>query len=146
MSQDEKPKVGRPTKYTDEMPKKLLEFFEVPLKVTEIEEVASKGEVVSLTKQVPNTFPTFENFAVKERLSDSTLRLWRDTHPEFSLAYEICKKIQKNFIIQHGLIGSYNSAFAKFVAVNVTDLKDSTHQEIEQHKIQINIDSDDANL
>ena len=66
MSKDESavvvgPKVGRPTKYNDEMPKKLLNFFDVELNQVVTKEVASQGRSVAVTEVVPNKLPTLKD-------------------------------------------------------------------------------------
>lgn len=162
MSQDENPEVpkkkepintpekyvfGRPTKYTEDMPQKLFDFFNIELETVIAKEVASQGKTVVVNEVVANKLPTFERFAIENKLSDATLRDWRDKFPQFSLAYELCKKIQKEFIVQHGLVGNYNPGFAKLIAINVTDLKDSTHHQVEAvKKIEINVDGEDSEI
>lgn len=146
MSKDDKPSRGRPTKYHDGMPDLLRKFFDVELYKTYTEEVASQGRAVAVVKSKACNFPTFEGFCWEYGLHHSTLLLWCTKHPNFSEAYKECKERQKTILITHALNGDYNSGFAKFLAVNVTDLKDSTHQQVEQTTVQINIDAEDNEL
>ena len=137
---------GRPTKYTSEMPDKLRDYFNVELYEGYTDEVASQGRAVEIYKTRACNFPTFEGFCWDERINRSTLREWCEVHPEFSTAFEECKEKQKTILITHALNNNYNASFAKFLAVNVTDLRDTTHQQIESRNIQINIDMDDNEL
>ena len=49
---------------------------------------------------------------------------WTKVHKEFSVAYSISKELQKEFLITNGLLGLYDSSFAKFTAKNITDMGD----------------------
>lgn len=136
---------GRPTKYTDEMPQSLVDFFSVDLDRVVVEEIASQGQAVSVTKVKPNRFPTFERWCANQRISKQTMHTWTQKHPEFMDAYNEAKQLQKDFLLQHGLDGSYNSGFAKFVAINCTDMSDKV--EVEQSsEIKVVIDKDDEAL
>lgn len=121
-------KLGRPTKYHDKIPSLLLEHFNIPLyyKTTE-QKMSASGAVENIEVTKASDMPTFEGFAVKLMVNIDTLHEWRSKHKPFSEAYRICKGIQKNFLMAHGLNGNYNSAFAKFIAVNCTDLVDTQH-------------------
>jgi hypothetical protein len=112
-------KIGRPTKYKPEYCKQLIDFFNRPLTIKGFE-----------GKQYGNTLPTFERFAADINVNMSSLTEWRNKHEDFSTAYKICKLIQKDFLIQNGLTGRYNSTFGIFVAKNITDMRD-------QHQIEI---------
>lgn len=120
--------VGRPTKYHDKIPALLLEHFNIPLyyKTTE-QKMSASGAVEDIEVTRASDMPTFEGFAVKLMINTDTLHEWKSKYKEFSEAYRICKGIQKNFLMAHGLNGNYNSAFAKFIAVNCTDLVDTQH-------------------
>lgn len=120
----------RPTDYTDEMPQKLMDHFSIPLYKEVIEEIASGGRVVQVKKLKANSMPTFERFAVNIGVTHNTLRNWGAAHPEFLSAYNACKDIQKEFIVEHGMNNNYNAGFAKFVAINVTDFKDRVEHDI----------------
>ena len=81
--------------------------------------------------------PTFEGFAKEINVNVDTLKAWRDVHEEFSASYKKCKDIQKRFLLSHGLTGGYNSSFAKFVAINCTDMVDRTEVKSEnQHEVK----------
>lgn len=124
-------KFGRPTEYTSEMCEKLVEYFDQPLYVIKKKQVASGGRAVWVEEERPNSMPTFEGFAGSIGVTHNTLRNWGRDNPDFLSAYAHCKDIQKKFIMEHGMMGGYNPGFAKFIAVNVTDLKDRVTHEIE---------------
>ena len=121
-------KIGRPTKYTDEMPAKMLEFFDQPLTyVTTEQKMSASGVVMDIEVVKATPMPTFEGFALTLMVCTDTLKEWRDVHKLFSATYKLCKGIQKNFLMNHGMSGQYNSNFAKFVAINCTDMVDTQH-------------------
>ena len=70
---------------------------------------------------IPNEFPTFEVFATRIGVHYSMFKQWAEKHPAFGEAYEICRQAQRNFIIQNGLNGAYNAAFARFYAISCLD-------------------------
>ena len=45
-------------------------------------------------------------------------------YPEFSLAYTRAKQMQKDLLVQGGLLGVYDSKFSIFVAQNFTDMRE----------------------
>jgi len=120
-----KRKVGRPTKYNDDIPEKMLDFFDIPLtyKTTE-QKMSASGVVMDLEVVKASPMPTFEGFSLEIGVCMDTLTEWKANHKPFSLAYRVCKGIQKRFLMSHGLSGAYNSNFAKFVAINCTDMVD----------------------
>lgn len=121
---------GRPTDYKPEYCQMMLDHFNQPLYITKKKEIASGGRKVIIEEEKPNSMPTFERFALNIGVIHETLRNWCKSNPEFFAAYSACKDIQKNFILEHGMMGGYNAGFAKFVAVNVTDLRDKVTHEV----------------
>lgn len=128
----EKSKGGRPTKYKPEYCQKMIDFFDRPL-----------YETISLGKDervVPTRFPTFERFAYNIGVNADTLKSWASKFPEFLGSYEICKNMQKDYLIYHGLTGGYNSNFAKFVSLNLTDMVEKvTHEAVDNKKNKIQL-------
>lgn len=119
--------VGAPTKYHDGIPSQLIKYFDRPL----YEEI---GET-----KVPSKFPTIEGFCARElKISKDTFYRWVKIHDELSDAFTKAKQLQKDHIIQMALIGAYKEGFAKFVAINCTDMVDK--KEVEQsNPVPINI-------
>lgn len=136
MTAKKKNPVGPPTKYRPNIPEKLLEYFVVeytPFK----EVVASAGKAIEITKQKLTKFPTFDGFCAEIGIVISTFHEWRKIYPELSKAYSVCKQRQKQYLVQGGLNGSYNANFAKFVAINCTDMMDTQHVKAEnEHTVK----------
>lgn len=127
----------RPTKYEREYALQMIDFFSVEV-----------FTIDKLGRKKLNRYPTFERFATNIGVTHKTLWNWAQ-HPdnsEFLHAYQICQDLQKALLVEGGLSGEYNNNFAKFLAVNVTDLRDKVEQEINQKTVQINIDRDDAEV
>jgi DNA-binding transcriptional regulator YiaG len=135
--------MGRPSKYKPEYCQKLIKFFDVePYEEREIPHYKGKGEnkTVSWTdyKRMANKLPTLRNFAKKIKVAVATVYNWADEshgsfHKEFLDAFICAQDLRKWFLVENGLNGCYNPLFAKFVAINVTDMKDK--QEIDHNDI-----------
>lgn len=138
-------KKRRPSKYKEEYCDKILEYFNPELFRTEIQEVATSTGVKEIKIQKGCLLPTLERFAFEIGVHKSTIYEWIQVYPEFSDAFNAAKQNQKHILIQHGLSGQYNSSFARFLAPNVSDLKDKTEVENKQD-ISITIDETDSGL
>lgn len=125
---------GRPTKYEDKYCDEVIEFFnKPPFEYVEIEqeneETGEKVKTIALDKfqnpiRVPCPLPTKERFAFSIGVHRSTLIEWAGKYPEFSYAIKKAEDLQKDILIQNGLVQSYDKTFAIFVAKNVTDMSD----------------------
>ena len=104
-------KTGRPTKYKPEFPALLLDYFH---------------ETIYERKKLPFLSLFARQYA---GVCEDTAIEWTKVHPEFSEAYKKAKDMQKEFLIEQGLEGNYNTAFAIFTAKNITDMRDK--QEVE---------------
>lgn len=108
--------VGPPIKYNSEVPKKLIEFF-------------SRDLFIEINgKTMPNKLPTIEKFCCDIDIVTSTFYEWCKKYPELSSAFNMAKQLQKDQLMQLALIGFYKEGFAKFVAVNITDMRDRVEQ------------------
>ena len=132
---DKKNPVGPPTKYKAEFPEKLKEFFN-----RELYTYNAEGD------RVPSKMPTIERFCCDIDIVTSTFYKWCQENDELSSAFKIAKQLQKDHIIQMGLMGIYKEGFAKFVAINCTDMKDKVEQTIDHKNISISIDKADSGL
>lgn len=103
-------KVGAPTKYTKDVPEKLINFFDREFFV----EVNGKT--------MPNRLPTFERFTYELGITVSTWNSWIKLYPELSKAYEKAKALQAEMLSQLVLMGFYKENFAKFLMLNKIDL------------------------
>ena len=48
--------------------------------------------------------------------------------------------------MQMALMGIYKEGFAKFVAINITDMVDKVEHNVNQKNIEVKIDKEDAKL
>jgi len=122
--------IGRPTKYTDEMPQRLLDFFSVDLdRDITVQNSTASGKVVEVAVSRPNRLPTVEGFCASIPIAKSTFQDWCKAHDTFRVALGKCKVMQMNHLIQHTLEGSYNAGFAKFLAMNISEYRDKVEIE-----------------
>ena len=126
--------VGPPTKYKDTYPEALLEFFK------DIKPLKLNG------KEVGFILPTIEKYCSNIGIVTSTFYKWCDEKPRLSSAFKVAKQCQKDTIIQLSLNGIYKEGFAKFVAVNCTDMRDKLETSNTNKEVKIFIDADDAKL
>ena len=138
---------GRPTKYDVKYCQMMIDFFNIKpfedVNVSEEIDITEKPDGTKRTKakrqmkRMAAELPTFEKFAFDNNVTVDTLWRWANEttdvmseiaplkHPEFSEAYMHCKSLQKYFLIQNGLQGTYPSAAFIFVAQNATDMVDA---------------------
>lgn len=126
---EEKHAGGAPTKYDSKYIQEMLDYFDIDKTYTvEVKVPTKNGSVINeITKA--NAMPQFSVFARKIGCCVQTLLNWCEKEPEFLEAYNTCKAIQKEFIIENGMAGLYHPNFTIFVAKNVTDMRDK--QEID---------------
>jgi hypothetical protein len=144
--EEKKNPVGRPSKYTDEMPQKLMDFFNVPLDREVAREIPTKDGVTTIIETKPGRLPTVEGFCASIPISKSTFHDWVKANPEFRNALGKCKQMQMQHLITHALEGTYNANFAKFLAQNISEYRDKIETVNENKNIEIKIDSDDSKL
>ena len=133
-------KPGQPTKYKPEHCDQLIKHFDIePWEEREIPHYKTvKGEkVVAWTdiKIMPVRMPTLRGFAKKIGVGIRTVYDWIDKkhgsyQEEFSHTFTLAREIRKEWLIDVGLSGNTPPASFKFVAVNVTDMRDRTESEI----------------
>ena len=121
---------ARPTKYDPKYCDMIVEFFKVEPYRREISATSSafgKGGNTTFTKEewkyVPNDLPTLTKFAEKIGVDHDTLLNWTEKYEEFNRSFRRAKLLYKDFLIENGLRGLYNSTFGILVATNTTDLK-----------------------
>lgn len=89
---------GAPTKYQAAYCQKMIDYF------LEYVDKNLKG------------MPQFEVFAVHElKVTPQTLINWKNSHEKFAEAYEVCKDIQKSYVINKGLAGENNPRMTQFI-------------------------------
>jgi hypothetical protein len=94
-------------KYKDEYCDRMLEYFKTSEEYPTFAEFA--GDIIGVDKQ--------------------TLANWKESHPRFRIAYDICLSIQEGRLVKGGVSGKYNAAFAKFIAVNCHGMSDKSEND-----------------
>lgn len=131
-------KGGRPTKYKDSHCQAIMQFFDgEPYEDIELIHYQKDGVTAKWKdcKRMPRKLPTLVQFAKSIKVCYATVFNWQDEkhanfHKKFLEAFTRAKELQKDFLIQNGLQGLYNPLFAKFTAINITDMKDKSEHEI----------------
>lgn len=123
--------MGRPTKYKPRYCQKLIDFFDVePYEERKIPHYKGSGKnrehVWDDIKLIPRRLPTLRKFAKSIKVSYVTTYEWINKYKEFSNAFTHAKEIRKEFLIDNALAGMYPPNTFKFVAVNLTDMRDVT--------------------
>jgi len=132
-----KNKAGRPSKYDPKYCRELILFFEQePFYEIELPHYfkPNKGEDQGKVKwidfkRLPHRIPTVREFCKKVNIHYDTFYRWVKKYEEFSDAFTHAKELRKWFLIENGLNGLYNPIFAKFVAINLTDMVDKKETE-----------------
>lgn len=122
---------GRPPLYNPKYCQDMIDYFsEDPHREVEVHSYY-KGEISKTDiKLIANRLPAFHKFAALIKVHHGTLLDWCKVYPEFAEAYTRCKELQKYFLIENGLNGTYESAPFIFVAKNLTDMKDRTETDV----------------
>jgi len=95
---------GRPTKYTKEMPKKVLAYLNSCVDGWDEERKRPKVNL-----------PTVGGVCMVLGVAESTVHKWAKEHPEFSESLRILVKEQEKRLLDSGLSGDYNPTIAKLV-------------------------------
>ena len=122
-------KRGRKTYYRKSYCQKIIDFFDIePYEDKELPHYKGKGDDRILVwtdyKRMANRLPTLRNFAKSIGVSTVTVYAWPKKHEEFLNAFTHAQELRKWFIIENGLNSCYNPLFAKFTAINITNMVD----------------------
>ncbi len=123
-------KPGPPTKYRPEYCQELIDYFSIPAYKIDKKTFTTKNAVIEEPFAVVNDLPFLSNFAWDRKVEPATIDKWAKRYPDFQLALSHAKDLQKQFLIQNGIAGRYNSNFAVFTATNITDMR-LAKQEVE---------------
>ena len=141
MAKKKAKKNGRPTRYRPNLCNKLIEHFDIePWEERKIPHYTKSGEkdkkgesiiVWTDIKILPVRMPTLRGFAKKMNIAVMTLYNWINPehasyHKDFLCAFTCAKDIRKDWLIDLGLSGIAPPASFKFVAVNVTEMRDKS--------------------
>ncbi|TXH46553.1 MAG: hypothetical protein E6Q97_29245 [Desulfurellales bacterium] len=115
---------GRPSKYDPIYADKLLEYFSnaEPFQIVTDE----KGK----QSLFPNKLPTIERFAASIGVDPNTIGNWANAHPEFFGAINEAKAMQRDMLIQGGLMGSYKDTIVKLILSTNHGMSEKTSQDI----------------
>jgi len=122
---------GRPTKYTLDMPKHLYNFFIKPRVVKKIVKTTSYGKPSTKIEYETEKLPTVEGFCVTHCIGQATFYRYLDDYPDFRETYALCRKRQKDNLVQNILEGKWGIKSGAFVAINYTDMRERIEDEIE---------------
>ena len=120
---------GRPTKYRKQYCEDIIKFFDIPATTLKSVPVITKFGTELKKIEVANPLPTIEGFARKLGVMTETIVNWAKEYPEFFTAYTRAKSMSKEILNQNALMGRYSEGYAKFVAINCTDMVDKSRQE-----------------
>lgn len=116
--------IGRPTKYSEEMPQALLDFFQaIKEEVLEVEENMALSGVLQWV-QKPVDPPLLSGFAISMAVHRDTLHEWARVHTDFSDAMKTAKEIQEWVVARMVSHGAYAPAFGIFMLKNCSDWTD----------------------
>lgn len=131
-----KKKNGRPTKYKSRYCNMLIKDFSIEpfseIKIGHKDELGKKWYEI---KREANRLPTLQRFASKIKVGISTVYDWLDKNhasyqKKFSDAFARARVLRQNFLMENGLAGTHEGGYAKFVATNLTDMKDKKKHEV----------------
>jgi hypothetical protein len=126
---ESKVKIGAPSKYKKAYSQKMIDYF--------LSHVEQKAEGI----------PQFEMFALRElKVTPQTLINWRYSFKEFDEAYEVCKEIQKSYLISRGLTGANNPRMTQFVLSTCYKMTEYSRRKPEEEKHESGLSDGDREL
>ena len=134
MSKEKKNPVGRPTKYTDDMPEKLISYF------------SCFETFIFMDKEFPKIKTKAGFCSEVAKVAKSTFDDWVMKNEKFRVAWEQCKTMQEHMIHTFTANRIIDGNYGKLLAVNCTDLKDKVETTNTNKEIRINIDKEDSEL
>jgi len=127
---------GRPSKYCPILCRCLVEYFDQEPTTTKEIKHYKNGELAwTDLKEVPNRIPTLTRFAKDHNIGWVTIHEWIDPNegnykPDFANAYQHARAVRKSFLCDSAVIGHMPPNTFKFIAVNLTDMRD--RQEVDR--------------
>lgn len=101
-------KIGRPSKYTSGISKRVVHYTNLCLK---------KGN-----------FPSIEGLAVNLGVGTRTLYDWESLYSDFSQTMGILRDTQRDLLIKNGLSGKYSTSFSIFLLRSIHGFSDNKPQ------------------
>lgn len=131
-----KRKIGRPTKYYPALCDEITEYFDQPPTIpVDIPHYDKQGNLTwTDKKEKPARIPSLTKFAKLKNIAWSTIHRWIDPNQgefraEFRDAYAHARAIRQDFLCDSAVQGQIAPNTFKFIAVNLTDMRDK--QEVE---------------
>lgn len=114
-------KGGRPTTYPEDLPQKLIEYFDIEvIKERAVKVFDKKGNLIDeQVKLFATALPTIEKFCKQYKIADSTFYDWVNRYEELSEALKICKTMQKALWQEASMLGLYDRIYTIFMGKNV---------------------------
>jgi len=100
---------GRPTKYNDDMPKKVEEYLST---CVDEEYIVDKGGGRTAIGTRVN-LPTLAGAALYLGVDKETITEWTKIHKEFSVVINVLRQAQESVLVNKGLSGDYHPLIAK---------------------------------
>jgi len=113
---------GRPTSYTEDLPEKLLNYFNVDIDDYIQHTLTTAGK--SNIRINPKYMPSIINFCNEIGVSKQTFHRWRAEHKEFNDAYTHARELYEQMILNIGF--ATNSTFATFMLKANFGYRDNT--------------------
>ena len=117
-------RLGRPTKYKVGYCQQIIDFFTIDelFTYTIKSKITSKsGNVIENYEKLATPPVFFTDFAYNIGTTTKTLIEWTKHFPAFSKAYTRAKELQHAHFIKCASIGLFNSNFAQFTMVNISE-------------------------
>lgn len=123
---------GRPSSYKPEYCKAIIKFFDIePYKeVVKKRYTRKDGEICEEFALRANDLRFFSQFSRSIGVSTDSLNAWCTQYPEFSVAYNSAKEMQKEHLVINGLQENFSGYFSVFTAKNITDMRDKVESEV----------------
>lgn len=138
----EKRKVGRPSKYNPIFCQKIIEYFDIdPSIFRDITITYKDGSTKEISEEEAAPLPTFMKFARSIGTFHDTLHDWVKKYPEFRLAYNRCKELQFEFLVDNGLRGNYQGYFAGLYMKNMCGWRDKEEDKPVPQSIKVFINN-----
>lgn len=131
---------GRPTKYTENMPERVLEYLkECQDEYDEFHK--TRGEKSDSFERVLTVkLPTTYGFAKFIGVDETTIYEWEKNHPLFSQSLDKIKAEQRQRLLQKGLSGEYNPVIAKLILSANHDMREKSDMTTDGKAFSISFD------
>ena len=124
-------KTGRKTEYCPHYCKSIIDYFQVDhTKIINETYTNKQGQSYSKPKEIANSLPLLEGFAVLIGVDVSTIRAWSKKYADFKRCYARARSIQYDMLVNNGLRGLYNANFCALAVKNLTDWTDRKETQV----------------